>query len=488
MGSPPPVRGYHIAAAALIAAFGYGLASTPITGAVTDPVAGIRAQDEAVHAAAALDFARHGGWLTPRLLGRDLLYKPPLAAWLGGASLRVFGVKLWALRLPFLLATVAVCLLVFLWLRREAGETAAWAGALLLAGNPLMQVFARLAYTDMLVALAMTGALFFETPLIAGAFVATGIMAKNVAGLLPLLVLALLRVGWRWWGQTAAWAAALAAPWHVYQLVVNREWFWTEYVQRQLLAFGTGAIAMQAGEDPHWLFYSKRLLLTDPLLVIAGLAGLILLRQRREWAWAGVAVAALFAFRYRNLQYALPLLPVLAIAAARWQPRAMLALALIALPVKTLLPEGPWTLRWGQNPERPATRPLDEYAARGRGNPLVLVETDDEFYSAVLNLSRVHYYFVDPQHLVIDYAPHYLKPKITMRGEEFRRGGIGPAPQATAVVDERDEFEATVRARPDCDYYLPLRMQDRTPPATHERWGRFWLSRAAQPGRPGIRW
>jgi hypothetical protein len=514
-----------------LAFLGWGIARLPVTAAFTDPVGHVRAQDEALYANGALDFAARGGWATPRFLGRFLLYKPPLAAWLGGVSIRIFGVSLWALRLPFLLAAATAALLVFAWILPARGAPLAWGGWLLLLGSASWQVFACLAYTDILVAFFATAALFlwqrdpdgrkaWSAPLIGGA-IAAAILAKSVAGLIPWLAIgvavALRRGGWPGFLRLTAWAALFAAPWHLYQLAAHREWFWTEYVVRQIFAFGTQSVAMQAQEDPHWLFYGRRALELDPLLWAGGLAGAAALWRKRAdpaclavIAWLLTGVAALFAFRYRNLQYVVPLLPALAVAAALALPaRFRHALWIVALPVALLhVPRA--------QPEPPAFANLRDYAGLARGNPLVLVDTDDEFYASLQPLPRVHYFFVDPGGLVLNYAPQYRALGITLPAAEFQdlgrywegyRGALRSAgldstePIGTAVVaPDESEILRTVERRPDCDYYLPERYAKVTPPSTHEcreaAGGRvFWLSRQGVP-RPqtwlripaGTRW
>jgi hypothetical protein len=498
---------------------GWGISAVPVTGALTDPVGEIRAQDEALYANGALDFAARGEWATPRFLGRYLLYKPPLAAWLAGLSLRLFGVSLWALRLPFLLSAAAAAFLVFIWVRQARNEPAAWGALLLLLGSASWQVFAKLAYTDVLVALSATAALYIwqrdpdllqarTTPL-AGLAIAVGILAKSIAGLVPWiaigLAIALRRGSWAPFLRLTGWTVLFAAPWHLYQLAAHREWFWSEYIERQILAFGAKGVALQAREDPHWLFYGKRALRIDPLVWAAGLSGTVMLWRRRSepaslavLAWLTTGLAALFGFRYRNLNYVVPLLPALSMSAAlalplRWRHLLWAA----ALPLLLLRPSAP--------PDRPAFANVRDYAALGRGNPLVMVDTDDEFYTAVQPVARVHYFFVDPADAAIDYAPQYLPLGITMRATEFQNLGghwqryrealrsVGldsTEPIATAVVT-RDEGDVlrTVLSRPDCDYYLPARYENVAPPPTHERrsaqGGRiFWLARQAQP-RPG---
>ncbi|HKU36848.1 MAG TPA: glycosyltransferase family 39 protein, partial [Polyangiales bacterium] len=55
--------------------------------------------------------------------------KPPLSVWVAAASMKVFGPSLFALRLPFALASFAVALLAFAFGRLlEAGSRGVWLG------------------------------------------------------------------------------------------------------------------------------------------------------------------------------------------------------------------------------------------------------------------------------------------------------------------------------------------------------------------------
>ena len=89
-----------IVAAISIALLAYGIDRATVAAPFTDTVSKLRAQDESGYANSALALARDGGWLTPKVLGRYFLYKPPLLVWLSGLCLKLFGISLWALRLP----------------------------------------------------------------------------------------------------------------------------------------------------------------------------------------------------------------------------------------------------------------------------------------------------------------------------------------------------------------------------------------------------
>ena len=311
-----------LVAAVACALLGYGIERASVGTAYSDPVSKLRAQDECTYANSALGLAHAGGWLTPKVLGRYLLFKPPLLVWLAGSSLKIFGQSLFALRLPALAAAACVAAILFWWMRRERPILIACAAAVLFLSNPLMHIFARLCYTDMLVLAAISGALAFfyaDPPLahtrslwLCGASLAAGVMAKNVAGLLPLFIVAVYcalvprdkRPPLARLTLVTLIAAALLAPWHIYQLIAHRQWFWADYVQVQLLGFGVKLPA--TSQESQAAFYFRRLFLTDPVLaalLVTALPFLIsALRGRKQvlpallTAWFAIAAGALLLF------------------------------------------------------------------------------------------------------------------------------------------------------------------------------------------------
>ena len=78
-----------------------------------------------------------------------------LHTWLVAQSFALFGESLAASRVPSLLATAALVVVMFVWLRREAGNLAAWIGAGLFAISPFAVDVAQFCRFYALQALAM---------------------------------------------------------------------------------------------------------------------------------------------------------------------------------------------------------------------------------------------------------------------------------------------------------------------------------------------
>jgi 4-amino-4-deoxy-L-arabinose transferase-like glycosyltransferase len=219
---------------ASLAWFSLGGEQSGIASVYCDPVSHIDGQDEAAYGREAIEMVTDGHWLTPTYLGRYVLNKPPLLQWLAGASIRVFGISAWALRVPSLVAAALVTALVFLLVWRIHSMAAAAGGVLLLISSHLFYVFARFAMTDMLLTLWLVTAMcvlvrdralgrassFWIFAVCSGA----AIMTKGGAGLLPLIALVIhtvlasrdSRPGPARLVAVCAVTAAVALPWHLY--------------------------------------------------------------------------------------------------------------------------------------------------------------------------------------------------------------------------------------------------------------------------------
>jgi hypothetical protein len=521
---------------------GVGIESASVGTAYSDPVAKIRAQDESVYANMAVRLASTGEWLTPKVMGRYLLSKPPLLTWLAGLSLKLFGTSLFALRLPAFAAAIFCTVMVFSLACSAGSPQVGWAAVALLLSNSLWHIFARLCYTDMLLVGCIAGsvAILHWDPMLErrrtlwgfAALCALGVMAKNIAGFLPFAIVAVYsilvdrskRPGAARITLAFALSMALVAPWHIYQIVVHRQWFWADYVQIQLLGFGFHPPAQSSAESQIG-FYSKRLILTDPVLLVLLIAAMpFLVREVRRraatmpaltLAWLAVTGSVLVLFRYRNLPYALYMIPPACLAAALYGPtfsnrwaKISLAVLLAVFGLKCYASTEPWELTLGTAQPLPAVAALHSYYKLARANELILVDSDDDLYAVALPLPRIRYCFVDPENVVINYAPHYATLGITLTADEFENLGRlepgyqarlkewgldSPEPIGTAiVVASRAMLPRLFRVYSNSDFYVnaedwellqretPVGQTHRTMEAPNGR--KFLLARYPSPG------
>ena len=497
------------AAAALFLAallfLSYRAGSQRIGEGFLDPVGAITAQDEAVYSHAAIEMAATGNWLTPVFLGRYFLYKPPLVYWLPALSTRLFGVSAITLRLPSLAAGALIGLFLFLWIRREAGSACALLGVALALSNPILHTLVQRNLTDALLTAAMVAAVYvlYRKPsqsMLLGSACGAAILAKSIAGLLPAMVICLcfLAAPRQWRPRFSRLALAglttvcVALPWFLYQYLVHQRWFWSEFVEVELLAWGTAA-PPQTSEESHVWFYASRLWAADPLLCAAAALSIPVLLWRlrkREPApvilacWILVTVAAPLLFQYRNATYLLPLIPAMAVLAATSFRLPEKATWLAAPLVLALL-----VFRAGSLWENPQHSPVMDLAAAycemDRGNELIVVSTADEFHSTVLPLEKVRYAFEGTGQPPAGFALDFRQMGIVASVDEFldwdryrpgfqrqlRLLGLDRDDALASVIalPAREDLARLVGASPERDFLVPKRLAGSTGDSKHQR-------------------
>ncbi len=475
-----------------------------IAASYDDPVSHIRAVDEAYHFNSAIRMTQDGDWMTPKLLGRLFLFKPPLLIWLSALSIRLFGLSLFSVRLPALVLGAAGTAAVFAWTARARSVTAGVLASGVLLCSPLWQTFSRLCFTDVLyasfAALALAGAAFDPalakrgTRIAFGVLGAAAILAKSLAGLLPFAALLLF------WFATARdyrprfsrlagiflVAALIALPWHIYQVIVHPRWFWAEYVQIQLLGIGLRA-DLHSILDLPILYYLRRLVEMDlviAVLAVASFAGALrVVRSRKPSAallavcWIAVTLTGLCVFQARNLSYLVFLLPSLCIMGAVCAPRfldqrpTLTALAIAILFLAKIAVNGQvWSLRPAA-PPLPGAQAMRVYNDLHRDAELIAVQPDDEFYSANISLPHVRYSLLDPQGVGRRFGPHYaflgilltpqqfvdlpaLLPEFERRLRDWGLNSIEPI-GSNITLNAPSDVADIVQARPGSDFYLP---------------------------------
>ncbi len=438
----------------------------PLALAPLDPIAGTPAQDEALYAHGILRMASGGDWLTPRFLGRPLLVKPPLMAWLSAASLKLFGSHLWALRLPNTLAAAAVLLLVY----RATGPV----GWLLLVTCALWRERAGLAMMDdLLTMLYLLAAAWIgrnrklEGPGAAwvfGALVGAALMTKWFAGVLPLALLLWARPPMRRWIEVAAAAAIVAAPWHLFQLLTNRDWFLAEYLGVELLGYAVNA-PLQASAEGHLAFYGTRALYFLPLA-----APLLTRRWNAIWlAWCAVLVGAILAYSYQNATYLVPLAPALLLSHRGWIHWGFAPLALLG-----------WL--WVAQPG-PALDGQEQIGTRFAGREVLHLDPDDQLRTALSPGATVRYIFL-VQHLPPNGPLDFERLGVAKNVDAFL---ADPSANVDAVLaGDLDSLRRLIANSPQRDFLLPRKVWAAlamTAPHDVLRDGKVWLkSRAPQPG------
>jgi 4-amino-4-deoxy-L-arabinose transferase-like glycosyltransferase len=496
--------------------FAWNIGDVRIASAYVDPIAPVLAQDESVYVHSVMRMAADGDWLTPKVLGRFSLSKPPLLEWLSAISMKLFGLGLLPLRLPSLLFGAIGVGAVFAWTAAGRSRTTAAVAALLLVSSPLWMTFSRLCYTDVLasalVLLAMytlamdSGLNSRRSRVLFGIFAGAAFMARSVVGILPFLALAvhcaLVQAGMRPRIQSVfesiCAAAAVALPWHVYQIVVHPQWFWADYVLHQLVAVG---ITEATGVTNYPLFYIRRLAAMEPVLCIFTILGAFGLRRawpRRDpiltvaLSWAVVIAVNLALFRGRSVSYLVLLLPVLCILSGLLLPRflerggpVVIGTLIVMFAAKVELQGHPWSLRY-QSPRLQSAAAMRWYYAQNRDTELIVAKPDDEFYSMTLPHLRLRYCLPHANRVISAVAPHYLYLGIAVTAAQFADlprlqpvfaerlsnwGLHSTEPVATAIILKApEEIGKVMAASPFADFYLPAEWRPLLPPDLSARY------------------
>jgi 4-amino-4-deoxy-L-arabinose transferase-like glycosyltransferase len=345
-----------------------------------------------------------------------------------------------------------------------------------------------------------------------GALSGAAVMTKSAAGLLPLLILAVYwmlagrkeRPPWPRVALAFVVAAMVAAPWHIYEFAVHRDWFVAEYIRFQLLGSGVTAPSRYT-EDSNFWFYFRTLLRTDPILLVLWLTSLpwtVIAWKRSNQpqarllaAWFLVSAFCLGIFGTRAAYYLLPLLPVLVLMSAEFSPLLRGRLAWVTCGVLVLL----FGVKLDYRAQSvPPAHALDRYSQLRRTNELLIVSPDDEFYASVIDLPKVRYVYLAPldpsktseffyrlgmilssqQFCSLD----ALMPVYEQRLRSWKLPD-GLHPEGTLIDSGAvSELAELIRCSPDRDFMLPEDLRDvaraaaaNTHTAAETQSGRFFL-------------
>ncbi len=324
----------------LVAALAWGLGSYPLL----DP-------DEGRNSEVAREMAASGDFGLPRLDGLPYLDKPVAFFAVDALAQRLFGAEEAAARLPSLLFALATAALTGWFAGRAIGRRARWIAALAALAAPLPIAFARTVIFDSMLAFflvlalcafwlaveargtarAATGPPYLPWTLLAWAAIGAGILTKGpVALAVPLLAAA----------PYAIYRRASRAVWHPLGIAVAAllvgPWLW--WVSRQVPEFLHYALFTETWEriatpamnreGPIWLYVPCLLAGTLPwsLLVIAGWRRSLRLRDAAHRIdpvqlylvlWIAVPFVMFSLSHSKRAQYILPLLPAVALLAAK---------------------------------------------------------------------------------------------------------------------------------------------------------------------------
>ena len=293
--------------------------------------------DEGRNAEVAREMAETNDYLVPHLDGLPYLDKPVLYFAAAAGLMELVGPTETAARLPAYVFALGTLALVGWYAGRRWGRDAGWLAALACATLPLTLAYAHTAIFDGALAFFTTAAILCfhdDRPVLAWAAMALGALTKGpVALAVPLCTIVpwalVTGVAVRRFAPPRALAAfaLLALPWFVAVSLRHPEFPHYAFVRETLDRFTTASFRRTA---PFWYYFAIVPLAAFPWIVPA-LAGL----PSWRWGWLARRVneqareawfltcwvlgpLALFSLNQSKLpQYVLPLMPPIALAAAR---------------------------------------------------------------------------------------------------------------------------------------------------------------------------
>ncbi len=213
-------------------------------------------------------------WVVMHLNGAVWFVQPPLYFWLAALCAKVFGVTLFALRLPSALATIAIAAVSAYAVTKQAGTRAGLYAGVVLSTSLMQAIVGRLAIMDALLDLAVCLSIlwwfrFMQTGkdryfLLGAAAAAFGFLAKGpVAPVISLLVMlpyyawerrerSVPVPSWRGWFFGALVFAAIVVPWFALLMHADGLHAVARLIGHYTVGRYTGTIENQGG--PVWYY------------------------------------------------------------------------------------------------------------------------------------------------------------------------------------------------------------------------------------------
>jgi 4-amino-4-deoxy-L-arabinose transferase-like glycosyltransferase len=304
--------------------------------------------DESRYGEISREMAASGDWITPRLNGFKYFEKPPLQYWTTAVFFHFLGEHDWVARLWTALVGFAGIALVLYAGNRLFGPPIGMYAAAVLAGSPLYVLLGQVNTLDMSVTFFLSAAIFafaMGHMLVFWAACALAVLSKGLIGIvLPLAAVALYILVKRDWALIrrlrivpgVAIFLLIAAPWFIAVSAANTEFAHFFFVQEHFQRFTT---EMHHRAQPAWYFIPVLAAGMAPWLVPLGHAAVRAFRERSDaqllfWSWALVVFVFFSASGSKLPPYILPIVPALAVLAARsLTRRVLIAQARLLLPV-----------------------------------------------------------------------------------------------------------------------------------------------------------
>lgn len=310
--------------------------------------------DEGRYVGIAVEMARTGDVVVPRLNGVQYLYKPPLFYWINALSISVFDNIVWASRLvPMLLAWITIMATVWFGKTFFNRATGIWAGVFLTT-SCMWYVGSRSVNLDLAVASFIVLALYFYFAglyehntrkqgvyaYVMYACVAGAVLTKGLVGLVLCGGVFFLHTvctnGWKNLLKMRLITGIglfliLVLPWHIFMYMANPEWFDFYIIREHFERFFT---KVHGRYQPFWYFVP---LLAVGLMPFGAFVVQPLLRFKTAWQnrmgkqgveffiliWVWLIVLFFSVSSSKLPLYVLPVVPPICIVAAQFLQDAL---------------------------------------------------------------------------------------------------------------------------------------------------------------------
>ena len=118
--------------------------------------------DESYYLVSALNMIKTGEYFVPHYYNQPRFQKPILAYWITVLGYKIFGIRLWSGRLPFLILSLLLLILIYRFAFLVINDKKfAFLNVVLLSSSTMYILFSRAAMTDLLLTFFSTLSLYF---------------------------------------------------------------------------------------------------------------------------------------------------------------------------------------------------------------------------------------------------------------------------------------------------------------------------------------
>jgi 4-amino-4-deoxy-L-arabinose transferase-like glycosyltransferase len=213
---------------------------------------------DATHAVAAKDILLRNDWVTLHVNGIRYLEKAPLLYWLVAISYQCFGLNVFAVRFPVMVAVVLLAGMAYVFGRWAYSQKAGLYAAVILVSCVGMYLFTRIMIPEAMLTLWFTVGHFCFLRAFFGtgkekrfyygfyAAMALAVLSKGLIGIVllvsPVFFFLLLTGNFSAWKELRLLSGsvlflAIAAPWHLLAGFQNDNFFWFYFINEHVLRF-----------------------------------------------------------------------------------------------------------------------------------------------------------------------------------------------------------------------------------------------------------